>query len=109
MKRRPTPLDFLMIAALILFCGAMFAIHLADAAEKEVVASIGHGKIVAWFYPEMNKKATLITRTIDCEAGVVVYTANSHTYGYAVATSVIPIKDTILLIREVCNGTNQNK
>ncbi len=78
-------------------------------AAKKMATSLGHGKIVAWFYPEMNKKATLITRTVDCEAGVVVYTANSHTYGYAVATSVIPIKDTLLLYREVCSGTDKNK
>lgn len=69
--------------------------------------SLGHGKLIAWFYPEMNKKATLITRTIDCEAGIVIYTANSHTYGYAVATSAVPIKDTLLLVREVCDGTDK--
>jgi hypothetical protein len=73
---------------------------------RNTAQSMGHGKIVAWFYPEMHKKATLITRTIDCEAGVVVYTANSHTYGFAVATSVVPVRDTLLLMKEVCDGAD---
>jgi len=76
--------------------------------SKDIPMSVGHGKLIAWFYPEMNKKATAITRNIDCEAGVVIYTANSHTYGFAVATSTVPIKDTLLLMKEVCSGTDQS-
>ena len=103
------PGRFIAVLLAFLIATALVCSQIKTLEADETPESLGHGKIVAWFYPEMNKKATLITRTIDCEAGMVNYTANSHTYGYAVAISSVPIKDTLLIYKEVCSGTQTNK
>jgi hypothetical protein len=56
--------------------------------------------------PKLANEEIVITREIDCEAGMVLYIANSKTYNYAITMAAIPIRDTLLLYKEVCSGTN---
>lgn len=77
----------------------------AHAAKKMVEQA----NIVAKHSIDLNDDESVVTRHIDCEAGVVIWITNSKTYGHAVAEAVLPIKDTLLLYSEVCNGTDKAK
>ena len=101
MKRLKSP-QFILV---VIFCAMLSVSSWAkDKVQRTVTPNI---KQIAVFRPDMEKKETTVTRIIDCEAGVICYGFNSHTYGYAVGGACVPIKDTLLLIREECDGTDK--
>ncbi len=65
--------------------------------------------IVAKHMVDLDDDESTVVRHLDCEAGVIIWVANSKTYGHAVGVAVLPIKDTLLLMREVCSGTSPDK
>jgi hypothetical protein len=91
-----------LISALI-FCIVM------QAREDIKAAGIQAQNIIAKHMVDLDDYESTVTRHIDCEAGTVIWVANSKTYGHAIGIAVIPIRDTLLLFKEVCDGTNKAK
>jgi selenocysteine lyase/cysteine desulfurase len=80
-------IKILIIMGLVLFLS--FSLCYADPTQS-IPAQI------ADFNIDLNDGETIVTRVVDYKAGVVIWVANSKTFGLAVALAILPIEQTRL-------------
>ena len=102
--QRPNLIEFVLAVVII---GLVTCVVLQAHAAKKTV-EILDGTIIAKHVIELDDDESTVTRHVDCKAGTVIWVANSKTYGHAVGVAVLPIRNTLLLMKEVCGGTAQN-